>query len=366
MTEAARPDRWRPLRIAMTSYYLPSESKIGAGHVAHGLAQAMVDRGHHVTMFSPCRRPDDARYDHELVTMTGSLRTFRWANRIRQLDLVGFDILHAHGDNHLRWGRSPPVVRTMHGSCFAEARHITGAKERLRMFALGLTEIVGSLTATTTVAVSANTRRHYPWIRKVIPNGVDLDLFHPGDKEPEPTILFVGTYEQRKRGRLLMDVFAREIRPQLPDAHLWMVCSDAPDALGVDVLGRLSDEELADRYRRAWVFCLPSTYEGFGVPYIEAMASGTAVVATRNPGAVEVLRGGELGVLARDHDLGSVLLRILREPSAAEALADAGTSQVRSYAWPNVASRYEDTYQALLDDEPTPGPPAGQGKDDPR
>ena len=65
-----------------------------------------------------------------------------------------------------------------------------------------------------------------------------------------------------------------------------MVTQDAPadPGAGITVLGRLDDEELAREYRAAWVFCLPSSYEGFGIPYAEAMASGTPVVATPNPG----------------------------------------------------------------------------------
>ena len=43
-----------------------------------------------------------------------------------------------------------------------------------------------------------------------------------------PTILFVGTYEHRKRGRLLVETFERDVRPQVPVATLWMVCQDAP------------------------------------------------------------------------------------------------------------------------------------------
>ena len=125
----------------MTSYYLPSDSKIGAGHQAHAMANALADRGHQVVMFSPCPPVDGARYDHSQVLMSGRLRTFRWANRVRALDLRGFDVLHAHGDDHLRRKRTTPAhVRTLHGSCFDEALHIPGAKERLRMVALGLTE----------------------------------------------------------------------------------------------------------------------------------------------------------------------------------------------------------------------------------
>lgn len=332
----------RPLRIAVTSYYLPSESKIGAGYVAHRLANVMVSRGHEVTMFSPCARPNDALYEHSIVPIAGRWRTFRWGIEVAKLDLRDFDVVHSHGDNHFRipWS-SPPVVRTMHGSCFAEALRIHGVKERIRMVALGVTEVIGSLTATKTVAISNATVRWYPWIRSVIPNGVDLELFHPGEKEKSPTILFVGTYGQRKRGKLLMDVFEREIRPSIPDAKLWMVCSDAPEAPGVEVLGKLSDEELADRYRRAWVFCLPSTYEGFGVPYIEAMASGTAIVATSNPGASEVLDNGRIGILADDSRLGHALINVLHQDDLRYEYSARARGQITRFGWDSIAGEYE-------------------------
>ncbi|MEI5579328.1 glycosyltransferase, partial [Streptomyces brasiliscabiei] len=81
--------------------------------------------------------------------------------------------------------------------------------------------------------------------------------------------------------------FQREVLPHIPDARLEMVCRDAPPdpGPGVEVLGALNDEELVAAYQRAWVFCLPSDYEGFGIPYAEAMACGVPVVATENPGA---------------------------------------------------------------------------------
>lgn len=335
-----------PLRIAVSSYYLPSQSKIGAGYMAHRLANEMVKHGHYVTMFSPCSKPQDALYEHQVVALRGRLRTFKWGWALRKLDLNGFDVLHAHGDNHFRGRRSrPPVVRTMHGSCLSEAFHIKGAKERLRMLLLGLTEVVGSITATKTVAVSKNTRHFYPWIRTVIPNGVDLSLFHPGEKDPSPTILFVGTYRQRKRGKLLMDIFEREIRPAVPDAKLWMVCSDAPPAAGVEVLGRLSDAELADRYRRAWVFCLPSTYEGFGVPYIEAMASRTAVVASPNPGAKEIVGADRI---VRDRDLGRRLTALLSDQSLRESASQDLPRLANRYSWASVVEAYDLAYTAIV------------------
>lgn len=337
-------------KIAFSSYYLPSESKIGAGYQAHGLAQAMVRAGHEVTMFSPCTKPDDARYEHVQVPVHKPAATFRWALALRRQDLRDFDVFHAAGDDYWFMGKKRPAhVRTMHGSCMAEAIHINGLKARLRMFLLGLGEVLATLVADRTVLVSENTRRWFPWVNTVIPNGVDESTFHPGDvKESKPTILFVGTYENRKRGKLLMNIFESEVRPALPEAQLWMVCSDAPKAAGVEVLGRLSDDELADRYRRAWVFCLPSTYEGFGVPYIEALSSGTPVVATPNVGAAEVLGDGQFGRIVSDDGLGGALIDLLGDEAARGELAESGLLHAHEFAWPRVVAQYEAIYRAVL------------------
>jgi phosphatidylinositol alpha-mannosyltransferase len=339
-----------PRRIAMASFYLPSESKIGAGYQAHGLANALQDLGHQVTMFSPCTRTDGARYEHRHVPLRGSGRVRRWARALASIDLGGFDVLHAHGEDHrCRRAADRVHVRTMHGSCFAEALHIRGARERTRMAAIGCTEVAASLVADRTIAVSGNTRRWYPWIHDVVPNGVDLERFAPSDvREPVPTVLFVGTYERRKRGRLLMEHFDRHVLPRVPEARLWMVCDDAPPGRHVEVLGRLSDADLADRYRRAWVFSLPSTYEGFGVPYIEAMASGTPVVATSNPGSVEVLEGGRVGRIVDDDELGPELVRLLEHEGERRRLAAVGLERARQYGWATVAERYTAHYDELL------------------
>jgi len=177
-----------------------------------------------------------------------------------------------------------------------------------------------------------------------VPNGVDVKLFSPATgaaaKSPQPTILFVGTYERRKRGRFLQEVFVRDVLPLVPEARLWMVCDDAPDGPGVEVLGRLTDEELADRYRAAWVFCLPSTYEGFGIPYVEALVSGTAVVASPNRGAREVLEDGALGVISTDADLGAELVSLLTDANRRAAYENAGLQRRSTYDQREVARSY--------------------------
>lgn len=334
----------------MISYYLPSDSKIGVGYQVHELANELVRRGHHVDVISACPPVDDALYGLLRIPLEGSLRTFRFALAIRRLDLSGYDVLHAHGDDYWLWRRRVPVhIRTLHGSCFEEAVHIRGAKERLRMVLLGFSEVLASLVAGTTVVVSPTTRRWTPWVRTVIPNGVDTSRFRPreGVKAARPTVLFVGTWGGRKRGAALARIFSEEVLPTVPDAELWMVTQDAPaePGEGVRVLGRLDDRALEEAYARAWVFCLPSAYEGFGVPYAEALASGLPVVATPNVGATYVLAGGAAGVLTSLEELGASLRALLVDPEARARIGDAALERSRVFSLGSVVDRYERLYR---------------------
>jgi phosphatidylinositol alpha-mannosyltransferase len=337
------------LRIGMVSYYLPSGSKIGVGYQVHALANALVARGHSVTVFSACGASEGARYRTEQVPLSGSNRTFKFALALRKADWQRFDVLHAHGDDYWLWRRRAPAhVRTLHGSCLAEARWISGARERTRMVLLGLSEVLATLVADATVGVSQNSLRWTPWVRHVIPNGVDLSVFRPGERAKQPTVLFVGTYGWRKRGALLVDVFQRDVLPEVPGAELWMVSDHAPRLPKVKLLGGVSDQALAELYRRAWVFCLPSKYEGFGIPYVEAMASGCAVVATDNPGAREVTVHGEYGALVDDAALGQTLVRLLTSSEERALLVGRAQQRAAQFDLKNVAASYEALYLHLI------------------
>jgi phosphatidyl-myo-inositol alpha-mannosyltransferase len=341
--------RDRRLRIAMISYYLPSGSKIGVGYQVHELATELVRRGHSVDVYSECPPVEGAVYGHYRVHLSGPMRTFRFASQLRRIDFSAYDVLHAHGDDYWMWRRRVPVhVRTLHGSCFEEALTVRGAKEKLRMAALGCSEVLASLVADTTVVVSPATRRWVPWVDRVIPNGVDTNRFHPDatSRADRPTVLFVGTWHGRKRGEALASAFLCHVRPALPDAELLMVTQDAPSdpGPGIRVLGRLDDAALADAYRCAWLFCLPSKYEGFGIPYAEALACGTPVVATPNLGARYVLDDGRIGVLVDLPDLGPALAELLTDRKRLAELGAAGAARSRRFALTRVVDQYEDLY----------------------
>lgn len=347
------------MNIAITSLYLPSGSKIGVGYVVHTFANKLVERGHRVTVFSQSGAQPDSRYDVVVVPTGTWLRTFAFAWKLRSYDFSKFDILHAHGDDWFLWGvNRPRHIHTLHGSCLAEMLHVRGLKERIRMGVLALGEFSACLISDEVVAVSANTRRYNRWAKLVIPNGVDDDVFHPGsEKSRVPALLFVGTMRGRKRGAMLLDLFKREIRPKVPNAEFWAVCEEEVSGEGVRWMGRVSEEKLAELYRQAWVFCLPSSYEGFGVPYIESMASGTPVVATPNDGACEVTDDGKFGVICSDEELGRHLVRMLTDTVLRDRMRRAGLNRARDFAWERVCDDYEALY-GLEKPAPVPAPVA--------
>jgi len=336
------------VKIAITSLYLPSGSKIGVGYQVHYLANEFVKRGHDVTVFSQTGRSEDSLYDVVVVPPRKRLRTFAYAWDLRRCDFSKFDVLNAHGDDWFLWGcKRPRHIHTFHGSCFAEMLHASGLTARVRMAALALCEYNSCFLPDELVAVSENTLKYIPMVKRVIPNGVDLTAFAPGtEKSSVPSLLFVGTMTNRKRGSMLLDIFQKEILPKVPGAEFWAVCEEPVSGPGVRWFGRVSQEKLTDLYRRAWVFCLPSTYEGFGVPYIEAMASGVPVVASPNVGAREVTQEGRAGLIAVDAELGTTITRVLTDATLREQLRAAGLKRSLEFGWDRVCSLYESLYGA--------------------
>jgi glycosyltransferase involved in cell wall biosynthesis len=216
------------------------------------------------------------------------------------------------------------------------------------MTALAACEYNSLFVANDSVAVSRNTMRYIPGIHHVIPCGVDTDAFRPGGRKSDaPSILFVGTMHGRKRGTMLLDAFVRHIRPKIPSAELWCVCQrpdGQPDVEGVRWTGRIDQNTLVDLYRQAWAFCLPSSYEGFGVPYVEAMASGLPVVASPNVGAREVTAEGRYGRIVEDSGLAEALVQLLSDAALRGQLAEAGLERSRAYAWDEICRQYERVY----------------------
>ena len=343
------------LRIAIISHFLPTEGRKGGGVdcVAHDLAEGLARRGHSVVVWSYNPKPEGASYVVRPLPFR-SVAISKWGQRLLMgyfgnflpllLDLRAADALVAHGDSMFLPLLGKPVVRIMHGSSLAEALFATSAWRKVNCLGMYLQELVAGLTIPGCVAVSQNTRYHNGFVRRVIPNGIDTSLFSPAPtaKTKAPSILFVGTLQGRKRGHLLLRWFEQEILPRCPGATLWMVSEPGPQQSGVQYFNGIGRSQLAQLYRQAWIYASPSRYEGFGLPYVEAMASGTPVVASPNWGSREVLGEGRFGVLADDDSFADAVKRLLDDSAERQKWTDRGLERAREYSHTTMIDRYEE------------------------
>ncbi|PZO45071.1 MAG: hypothetical protein DCF19_00845 [Pseudanabaena frigida] len=338
------------MKIAMTHVDLPNESKGGVAFQAHYLANVLVGRGHDVTMFTFSPWFEECRYKVHQYAINPKLKKFHaflLAANLAKTDFSDFDIIHAHGDNFLLFGKHPQV-RTFHGSAIDEAIAAVTWRFRIYQTVIAGLEKVGAWIADVNVGVSKATQKRIPAVSDVIPNGVDTVLFSPGQKSEHPSILFVGTTGGRKRGKLLADIFSREVRTKFPNAELWAVTEKPLEGEGIVNFGKVSQDTLCKLYRQAWVFCLPSTYEGFGIPYVEALAAGTPVVASLNVGAKEILDEGKYGVLAEDDRIGNQINLLLGDDNLRQKYAEIGLLRSQDFSWEKVAQKYETIYAELI------------------
>lgn len=344
------------LDLAVIQRFLPPDSRGGAGHFTIGLCAALAARGHRVTVFSHDRGPAGAAYRVEqLPGRDRRLAPIAFPAQLRSVDFSGFDVIHAQGDEQYIRHAGRPVVRTLHGSSLDEAlsygpRNLS-AKHLLLHAWFYMGEMAAAVRADAVVGVSAASGRHVPRAIDVIPNGIDTRLFAPDGtpKSIAPSILFVGELGTRKRGHWLVREFLERIRPRVPGAELWLVSPEQVSGAGVVSLGALDDAALRDRYRRAWVMCLPSLYEGFGRPYVEALAAGTAVVASPNPGAREILADGRFGAIADDDAYAETVIAMLTDEPRRRELARAGLERASQYDWAVVAAAYERVYARVME-----------------
>jgi glycosyltransferase involved in cell wall biosynthesis len=269
------------------------------------------------------------------------------AKAFASAELSGFDVVHSHGDD---WAvpRGVPRVRTFYGTALMECFTATSWGRRGAQLGHYGFEWLAGARASMNVTISRHTRRYLPFVTRCIPCAFDPEVFGPGSaRDDVPTILFVaGVLRGRKRGQVMLDAFA-DVRRAIPEAKLNIVSTERVDAPGVVCHRGLGPAALASLYRRSWLLCSTSSYEGFGVPYIEAMATGVPVISTPNPGAREVLEEGRLGILTSPSELSDRLVHLLSDDAARQRLSDSGLEAAGRYAAANVAAAYERVYEQV-------------------
>jgi glycosyltransferase involved in cell wall biosynthesis len=227
-----------------------------------------------------------------------------------------------------------------------------------------------------------------------IRNAVNTDQFAPGDRadSDEPMILFVGRTSPEKGVHRLLEAF-EIVSEKTPAARLVMIGSkslagqelvdrDGDDPLFSDVrefwgkpdrfrdhlqrkarsqptgkvtfVDKVDHSELAEWYRRADIFVFPSLWhEPFGVPPIEAMASGLPVVATRSGALPEIVVEGETGLLVERgdaHELAQALIDLIEDRARRLRMGEAGRNRVlQHFTWDHHTEAWLQAYRDVLD-----------------
>jgi starch synthase len=202
---------------------------------------------------------------------------------------------------------------------------------------------------------------------RVIRNGIDTSEYAPdagtdvleryGVDPARPTVIFVGRITRQKG----VPVLLRAASALDPGAQL-VLCAGQPDTpeLEAEVIalvehlqqtrsgviwlsGMLAKREVIQLLTHATVFACPSLYEPLGIVNLEAMACGTAVVASRVGGIPEVVADGETGLLVPPNDpaaLADALSTLLRDPDLAAAMGQRGRKRaVAEFGWEAIAAQ---------------------------
>ena len=208
---------------------------------------------------------------------------------------------------------------------------------------------------------------YFPGDWDVVPNGIDCNLYRPlgpdEAREPgPPRILFVGRFDPRNALGDLLEAAAilkregREFVVQvIGDGPTRPMYEKKAKSLGIwdriEWLGLLN-EERPHYYRQADVMAAPCVLASFGVVLLEALASGTPVVAADNIGFRQVIRGDVPGRFVPPHDgaqLAVGIAELLDDPARCEVLAEQGRRAVEAeFDWPRVTDRIEEIYREVL------------------
>lgn len=321
-------------------------------------------------------RSSGVRYGPRHLRRSDAERFWRSEPQVRQL-LEAHDLCHANNFWSPPWLIQSRLVYTLYDMSFAEHPGWNRSKNRLGCFHGVLN---AALYADWFVAISESTKRaflhHFPHvesdrIRVIYPaSRFDQPGFQVTPQRPsaalfatqQPFLLSVGTLEPRKNQRFLVDVYQRFRERGGPAVPLvlaggrgWLmedfVGSLKASPWGQDIhwLGFVSEAELAWLYGHCLAMLYPSHYEGFGLPVLEAMALGAAVVSSNRTSMPEIV--GDAGILLAPDDRDAwveALEALCADTSWRQTLSSAGRRRSRHFDWQRSTRQLLDLYDEAL------------------
>jgi glycosyltransferase involved in cell wall biosynthesis len=321
-------------------------NRTGDETYVHNLLRALPAVAGGLRLAAVTRRPDLVPEGVEPIELPARFQEVRMALTLPRL-LRRLRPAVAHFQHALPLACPCPAVVTVHDLSFERDPSLMGRKDRL-IFRRVVPRAASR--AARVLAVSERTRADLESLygipaEKIVVtlNAVD-PAFTPGNGRHGDYLLFVGAIQARKRPLVAADAAARLGR------RLVVVGPEKEPELarelerrGVELRGYVGKPELAELYRGAAALLLPSRYEGFGLPVLEAMACGTPVVAAPEPALREV--AGDAALFAEDPDFAAAVEQALAER---QSLVARGLERARAFSWHEAARRTADVYREVL------------------
>jgi len=349
----------------------------GVQEVVLALCEQLEQKGHTARIITPLLRRNKTRQaDHIIFVGTAAkVRSpFHTSAEVSvslnvdeidsMLEREQFDVLHFHEPwvpimSRQLLSRSQAVnVATFHAKLPDSVMSRTIEKV-ITPYTRSVLKYLSSLTAVSeTAADYIHSLTAQPIT--IIPNGVDLNAYRPAAPQKTGTrqILYVGRLEKRKGVKYLLQAFAQ--LSQTDDSTKLIIVGDGPQRRNLENLVRLQHIPRVsflgfvgdDRKRRlmseADIFCSPAPFgESFGIVLLEAMASGTLIVAGDNLGYRSVLKDRGLLSLVNPKDTDDFTRRLelfLHDPALGDLWQAWAKQYVKQFAYPRVAEQYEKLY----------------------
>jgi phosphatidylinositol alpha-mannosyltransferase len=347
-----------------------------SAHVAD-LAETLIRMGHFVSVLAP------AEFDELLpayVVSTGKPRAVKYNGSVARLSFGPiaarkvskwieegeFDVLHVHEPLAPSlsvlacWAAKGPIVATWHSSMDKSRMMLTLSKLAQTAMEKISARIAVSEAARTTLI------KHVGGDAVVIPNGVDIASFSsakpmfgwPGENQ---SIVFLGRGDEPRKGLAVLVAAYPEIRRRHPKVRMLIAgpgkaedtlkSLSREDRASVTVLGMVAPQDKASVLASGTVYVAPNTGgESFGIVLLEAMASGTPVVASDLEAFQRVLNNGKGGVTFENEnsdDLAQVVSDLLLNPSRRAELSTFGRLRAAEFDWAVVAKRIVDVYESI-------------------
>ena len=347
-----------------------------SAHV-HDLAVTLERLGHEVSVLAPAEddeglpsfvqstgKPRAIRYNGSVARLSFGPRT---AHRVSKWIEDGqFDVLHVHEPLAPSlsvlacWSAKGPMVATWHSSM--DRSRVLMSLVKLARTAM---EKVSARIAVSDAALTT-LREHVGGDALVIPNGVDTTSFNnakpldgwPGEGK---SLVFLGRVDEPRKGLEVLVKAFPAIRERHPDIRLLIAGPGDPseliaslkatDASAVTHLGMIADSDKASVLASGTLYIAPNTGgESFGIVLLEAMATGTPVVASNLEAFARVLRDGHAGMLFNNGDsdsLAATVNRLLDDPEWQMRLVTAGHARAAQFDWKIVANQIIEVYESV-------------------